>query len=268
MASTGFPRPRKSLGQHFLTDPGLLARIVDAGEVTQKDTVVEVGPGRGDLTVALARAAGRVIAVEVDERLREPLTRRLREYPNVTLRFEDGLRFPYESLPRPVKVVSNPPYYLATPLLLRLLEAREVVTRIVLTLQKEVAQRVVAAPGSKAYGVLSLAVQLYAEPAIAFAIPRGAFHPRPQVDSAVVVMRVHARPRVPVQDEGFFFKVVRTAFAQRRKTLRNALRAAFPLSVLEETLEASAVDGARRAETLSLEEFQRLAACLARVSRG
>ncbi len=243
---------KKHLGQNFLYDPSILARIIDAASLSPDDTVIEIGPGPGELTRLLAGAAGKVIAIELDQALYLRLRAEFVGYRNVELIQGDAMKFPYEHIGS-FKVVANIPYYITTPIIFRLLEARENLQSMTLTIQKEVAERIAARPGGKDYGVLSIMVQYYALPEIRFVIPKEAFRPAPKVDSAVLHMRMLERPAVTVADEKTFFRVVRTSFSQRRKTLSNALKS-FGGNIKELLIKAG-IDPGRRAETLSLEEF-------------
>jgi len=257
---TDFIRAKKSLGQNFLKDPHYLGKIVDAARVDPGDKVLEIGPGLGDLTRLLAGRAARLLALELDERLVPRLREEFRDAPSVEIVLADALEYPYEQLEGAWKVVANLPYYISTPLIQRLLACRCVLTSMTLMLQKEVAERIAAPPGGREYGYLSVLVQLYAEPRIEFVVPRGAFSPRPKVDSAVISLAVREKPAVPLRDDEFFFRVVKAAFSQRRKTLRNALRQLdIPLAVMADLPAKTGIDLGRRAETLSVEEFFRLA---------
>ncbi|MEW5746768.1 MAG: 16S rRNA (adenine(1518)-N(6)/adenine(1519)-N(6))-dimethyltransferase RsmA [Nitrospirota bacterium] len=251
---------KKHLGQNFLFDPAILTKIVEAADIAADDTVVEIGPGHGSLTRLLAQRARRVVAIELDPDLYQKLSEDPQLPEAVTLVFGDALTYAYEEL-GPFKVVANIPYYITTPIIFRLLEAKEQLVSMTLTIQKEVAERIVAGPNTKDYGVLSLGVQFYADPRIAFIIPRSAFRPAPKVDSAVIHMTIRKTPRVRVRDERLFFRTVKTAFSQRRKTLSNALK---PLAKdVRDVLIEAGIDPARRAETLSIEEFAKLADLLA-----
>lgn len=258
---------RRALGQHFLRDAGIARRIIEIAGLTPRDLCVEIGPGEGALTFLLAERAGRLLALEVDEKLIEGLRLRLAALAHVEVRQADARSFDYASLPalKPslagrVVVVGNLPYSVSKPILERLVAARTAVSEMVLTLQKEVAERVAAGPGSKRYGALSVLTQLYCDARLALVIPPGAFRPPPKVDSAVLHLRVLAAPRVPVGDEGNFHRLVKAAFGQRRKTLANALAGGLGVSVAtaRQGLAAAGIDPGRRAETLSLEEFSRL----------
>ncbi len=247
---------KKHLGQNFLYDPSILGRIIDEAELSPDDAVVEIGPGPGKLTRLLAEAVKKVIAIELDQGLYERLRAEFAGYRNVELIHGDALKYPYESIGR-FKVVANIPYYITTPIIFRLLEARENLMTMTLTIQKEVAERIAALPGGKDYGVLSIMVQYYAEADMKFIIPKEAFRPAPKVDSAVLQIRLLERPSVYVQDEKMFFRVVRTAFSQRRKTLSNSLKGLG--ADIKELLKAAGIDPGRRPETLGLEEFAALA---------
>ena len=247
---------KKYLGQNFLYDPSILKRIIQAGGVTHEDTVVEIGPGRGRLTRMLAERAKKVIAIEIDRELYGRLKDELKDLPNIELVLGDGLRYDYSILDR-FKVVANIPYYITTPIIFKLLEHKGRLTSMTLTLQREVAERMVSAPGGKDYGVLTLMVQYHGKPKIKFIIPRGAFRPVPRVDSACLHMEIRRTPPVMVKDEEFFFKVIKTAFSHRRKTIANALKPVSPF--IKERLLSLGIEPVRRPETLSMEEFARLA---------
>lgn len=259
------PRPRKSWGQNFLIDPNIQRKILDAAEIRPGERVVEIGPGRGILTKGLLERGAEVLAVEIDPLLVGTLRQ---EIPSAHLDLVrgDALQYPYDRIapPYPYKVVANLPYYLSTPLLFRLLEERRRISRMVLMLQKEVAERLAAPVGGKNYGVLSVMVQLYADVRIAFPVSKRCFRPRPEVDSSVIVLTPLLHPRVSVRDEALFGRVVRGAFGHRRKRLGNALAdAGFPRDKVAAALQKIGLDPARRGETLCLAEFASLADTLA-----
>jgi 16S rRNA (adenine1518-N6/adenine1519-N6)-dimethyltransferase len=257
------PPPNKRLGQNFLIDPNIVRKIVALAELGPGDHVLEIGPGRGILTEALCHAAGRVTAVEVDRQLHAYLKTRQARLPNVELVCEDALAYPVESLPTGTVVVANLPYYLSTPLLFRLLDQRDRFPRMVLMLQNEVANRLVAKPGGSDYGVLSVMAQYAAEITKAFRVSAQCFRPRPEVSSAVLLLRTKERSRLSQQEEVFFRAVVKAAFAHRRKTLVNSLRdEGYEPHPLDETLQRLDIAPTRRAEMLSVEEFIRLALAL------
>lgn len=223
--------------------------------IEKGDTVVEIGPGHGRLTRLLAEKAGKVIAIEIDTRLVNILKEELKACPNVELVEGDALKYHYENL-EPFKVVSNIPYYITTPLIFKLLEAENLLS-MTLTIQKEVALRITARPGTKDYGVLSLMVQYRAIPEIKFFIPRGAFRPVPEVDSAVIHMEMKRKFLEPSQEE-LFKKIIKMAFSKRRKTLFNSLKALLKDSDIKEVFKSLGIDPSRRPESLSLEEFLRI----------
>lgn len=257
------PRPRRSLGQCFLTDQRVAQRIVALAQLDPAGRVVEIGPGRGILTRLLARRAGEVVAVEIDPRWHTRLTAEFADLPHVRLVLGDAMVYPFESLVAPLTVVANLPYYLSTPILFRLLALRVHVSRMVLMLQREVVERMVAGPGTKAYGTLSLAVAYAADARKSFIVSPAAFTPRPAVESAVVVITPKARPAILVQDEARLFRVIRAAFGHRRKVLPNALKdGGFPADAVAPALSEAAIDPKRRGETLTLQEFGRLADAL------
>jgi 16S rRNA (adenine1518-N6/adenine1519-N6)-dimethyltransferase len=256
---------RRALGQHFLRDAGIVRSTVALLAPTTQDLVVEIGPGEGALTTELARQAGRVIALEVDPTLIERLRRRL---PAVEVLAADARTWDYGMLTRPpggrVLVVGNLPYSVGKPIVAALLEARAVIDRMVLMLQREVAERLAAPPGGKVYGALSVLTQAVCDVELALRVPPGAFRPPPKVESAVVRLTPRALSRVPRDLEARFREVVRAAFAQRRKTLGNALAAGLgrSLGAVREAATTCGVDPGRRAETLTIEEFVSLAARL------
>jgi len=246
---------KRYLGQNYLYDPSILKRIIQVAQLDEEDLVVEIGPGLGRLTKMLAEKVKNVVAIELDDKLFAKLRVELAEYHNVELIHGDALKYSYEYLPQ-FKVVSNIPYYITTPIIFRLLKAKENLKSMTLTVQKEVAERIVAKPGGKDYGVLSLMVQYHAKPKLEFIIPKGAFRPVPKVDSAVVHIEILERPSVLVRDEEIFFRVIKTAFSQRRKMLSNSLKSIG--EDVKERLTESGIDPNRRPETLSIEEFARL----------
>jgi len=253
-------RAKKSLGQNFLKDPHYLDKIVNSARITSNDLVLEIGPGLGHLTRALAARAKKVLALELDEQLIPLLWKDFTECRNVEIVQADALEYPYAALPDKWKVVANLPYYISTPIIQKLLIYRDRFDTLTLMLQKEVADRIASPPGGKEYGYLSVLVQLYAEPRIEFMVPAGAFTPRPNVDSAVITLALRGTPAVSLRDEGSFLRVVKAAFSQRRKTLKNSLK---QLDASKEKMDAvldrTGIDLGRRAETLSVEEFARLA---------
>ncbi len=255
-------QPRKGLGQHFLASPGVLDNIVAAAELQPTDTVLEVGPGLGDLTVRLAQRAGRVVAVEVDERLRRALDAVTRAHPHVQVVFGDILRLDPAALVggEPYVVVANLPYYITGAVLRHLLHAQPRPRRAVLLVQKEVAERMAATPPRM--NLLALQTQLYGEPRVLFRVPPGAFVPRPKVESAVVRVDMRASPRVPEALVPRFWRVARAAFAQKRKQLRNTLAAGLGLdkATVDAWLRAAGVDPTWRAEALDWDAWARLLA--------
>jgi 16S rRNA (adenine1518-N6/adenine1519-N6)-dimethyltransferase len=261
---------KKSLGQNFLTDTRILQRIADAAQLSGDDGALEIGPGLGALTEYLAQTAGNVVAVEIDQRLLPVLGATLKEYPNVHIVHGDVLKLDLEELwqqhfrpDQQVIVAANLPYYITTPIIMKLLESRVRLNNIVVMVQKEVADRLAARPGGKQYGSLSIAVQYYCEPEMVCIVPRAAFIPQPGVDSAVIRLRVREEPPVRPNDEQHFFAVIQASFAQRRKTILNnllhsSLCAGIDRPALEATLQQAGIDPSRRGETLSIEEYARL----------
>lgn len=247
---------RRRLGQHFLSDPVILGRIVESARLLPDALVVEIGPGPGRLTRMLCERVRRVIAIELDARLYERLKRDLAGFGNLELVYGDALEYAYENLPE-FSVVANIPYYITTPILFRLIAARKNLKSMTLTVQREVADRIVAKPGGKDYGVLTLTVQYSMIPELCFTVPKEAFRPIPKVDSAVVRLVTRAIPPVSVADEELFFRIIRTAFSQRRKMIVNALKGI--RGDAKKWLERAGIGPVRRPETLSIEEYARLA---------
>lgn len=262
-------RPDKGLGQNFLTDEAALERIVEAAEIQPGDSVLEIGPGLGSLTRWLALRARQVTAIELDAGLLPPLAEVLAPYSNVRILQGDILRFRPAELIQPDKsrddmsiryqVVANIPYYITSPLLRHLLESGQPPYRLVLTVQREVAERICAEAGD--LSLLALSVQVYGAPCLASRIPAGAFYPSPKVDSAVVRVDLYPQPAISPDYLALFFRLAKAGFSQKRKTLRNSLSGGMRWSTTqaEDFLQRAGIDPRRRAETLSLEEWQRLA---------
>jgi 16S rRNA (adenine1518-N6/adenine1519-N6)-dimethyltransferase len=253
-------RPSKGLGQNFLQDNHLLRKIVAAADLEPADDVLEIGAGLGSLTRYLALAARSVTAVELDARLMTPLKAVVAPYSNVRLIQGDILELaPATLMERPgYAVVANIPYYITSAVIRHLLESEPRPDRLVLTIQREVAERICAGPGDMS--LLALSVQVYGRPEIVAQIPAEAFYPAPKVDSAVLRVRIHAQPVVPAARLESFFRLVRAGFSQKRKKLRNALSAGLRIAPVEaeQLLAAAGIDPQRRAETLTLEEWGRL----------
>ncbi len=249
--------PKKSLGQNFLHDPNALEKIVDTAGIRSSDLVLEIGPGTGALTVYLAQSAAHVIAIEIDNRLIPVLEGQVRDFGNVQIIHADILETNIPTLvdEREYVVVGNLPYYITSAILRHVLEVPHKPRRLVLTIQQEVADRLMAVPGDMS--LLTISVLFYGQPRIITRLPPAAFWPRPEVASAVVQIDVYPQPRVSVPDETMFFKVVRAGFSQKRKQLKNSMGAGLGLSHPEAAslLEAAAIDPTRRAETLTLEEW-------------
>ncbi len=269
-------RFKKSLGQNFLIDPNVLANIVDAAGVTEETGVIEVGPGIGALTEQSARKAKNVLAFEIDQRLLPILKETMAPYPHVSVVNEDVLKADLHQRigeaftpGQDLAVIANLPYYVTTPILMKLLEEKLPVRVMVVMMQLEVAERIAASPGSKAYGSLSIAAQYYAHTETVFTVPRTVFMPPPNVDSAILRLTRREEPPVDVVDEALFFEIVRASFVQRRKTLLNNLSKHFQekLSKQEtaDALQRIGIDGARRAETLTMKEFAALTSTFFRI---
>jgi 16S rRNA (adenine1518-N6/adenine1519-N6)-dimethyltransferase len=252
-------RAKKSLGQNFLKDPHYLRKIADAAQVGPEDCVLEIGPGLGHLTRVLANRAKKVLAIEIDDRLIPHLQNEFSSVPNFELLHADALEYDYGSLDGRWKVVANLPYYISTPIIQKLIAHRSKFTSLTLMLQKEVAERIAAPPGGKEYGFLSVLVQYHAIPRIEFYVPAEAFTPQPEVDSVVITLTMRDRPAVAVRNEDFFIRVIKAAFSQRRKTLRNALKQLDRgPEKMDAVMKETGIDLGRRAETLTVEEYGRL----------
>lgn len=271
---------KKSLGQNFLIDPNILQRITETAGLTKETGVIEIGPGIGALTEHLARSAGKVVAFEIDQRLLPILDETLAPYNNVKVINEDVLKADVKTVVEQefaefdrLMVVANLPYYVTTPIIMKLLEDKIPVNGFVVMLQKEVGDRISAEPSSKEYGSLSIAVQYYTEASIAFIVPKTVFMPPPNVDSAIIKLDVRDKPAVSVEDEDFFFTVTRTSFAQRRKTILNNLVNGLPggkekKEHITSALEEAGIEPSRRGETLSLAEFASLSKTLLKKGIG
>ncbi len=250
------PAAIKRLGQNFLIDPNIVRKIVTVAEIAPHDSVLEVGPGRGILTDALCHAAGCVTAIEVDPRLHAYLAERQAQFPNLTLLLDDAMTYPLEQLPLGTLVVANLPYYISTPLLFRFLDHHERFPRVVLMLQDEVADRLAAKPGSGAYGVLSVMAQYRTDITKAFRVSPQCFRPRPEVGSAVVVLRMKEQRDLRPEDEPRFIALVKAAFAHRRKTLVNSLKdEGYGHESVQAALASLQWAPAMRAEVLSVAQF-------------
>ena len=265
-------RPNKALGQNFLNDMNVVEKIADSAETDPEDVVIEVGPGLGVLTSVLAKRVHKVYAVETDRKLEAPLNILKIQYPNIEIIFGDIMKTDIKKEiidkceGRRVKVAANLPYYITTPVVMMFLENCPYIDSMTLMVQKEVGERMVAGPGGKEYGALSVAVAFYTHPVINFTVPPHCFIPRPKVDSCVVTLKIRKEPFPGVDDKEHFFKVVKAAFGQRRKMLTNALANASYLGVtrenVKEALNEMGLSENIRGETLTCEEFARLSALL------
>lgn len=259
---------KKKFGQNFLIDLHVLNKIIDAAEINEDDFVVEIGPGIGSLTQQLAENARQVTAVEIDKNLIPILEDTLSAYDNISIINQDVLKLDMKTLVEEkndgnkIKVVANLPYYITTPIIMGLFENQVPLDSIIVMVQKEVADRMQAKAGSKNYGSLSLAVQYYAEPYIVANVPQNCFIPRPNVGSAVIRLKKYDKPSVEVKDEVFMFKLIRTAFGQRRKTLVNTLKNSPEINIekeiIIECLNKLGIDERIRGEALSLQQFAQL----------
>lgn len=260
-------RLTKSLGQNFLIDKNIRDKIVEGSLIGPDDLVIEIGPGVGVLTQLLAEQAAHVIAIEIDKSLIPILQETLQDFPNAEVINEDVLRCDLKTLVEThmpngaVRFVGNLPYYITTPIIMKILEDRVPADSITVMVQKEVADRLSAKPGSKTYGAITVAVQYYCEVAKIVAAPREVFYPKPNVDSSVIRLDIRKKSPVDLLDESAFFAVVKAGFGQRRKTLHNALTGLYGMDKTHagQVLEKAGIDPGRRAETLAIDEFARLA---------
>lgn len=275
----------KSLGQNFLTDGNIVDHIIEGSDVCEKDLVIEIGPGIGVLTAAAAERAGFVIGVEIDRNLIPILGETLAEYNNISIIHQDFLRTDINTIVlegassishegMAIKIIGNLPYYITTPIIMKVLEdkgpRRDQVESLTIMMQKEVADRIRANPGSKVYGALSVAVQFYCTVSSIASVPKEVFIPKPKVDSTVLLLRMRKEPPVELLSKETFFGVVKAGFGQRRKTLENALTGINGLNKAEtrEALENVGIDPMRRAETLDIKEFGKLANRIEELTRG
>jgi 16S rRNA (adenine1518-N6/adenine1519-N6)-dimethyltransferase len=255
----------KSLGQNFLIDGNIIKRIVEIAGLDEKSGVLEIGPGFGTLTQLLCKKANKVIAIEVDKSLIEVHKGTL-DYPNLKIIYDDFLKVDVNKLIEEefkgldVKIVANLPYYITTPIIMKILEEKYKVSKIVVMVQKEMAQRLNSKPGTKNYGAITLAVQYRADTNIAMIVPNSVFMPKPKVDSAVIEFRILPKPRIDVFDEKMLFKVIKASFAQRRKTILNGLSNSlnFSKDIINESLVSAGMNPGIRGEKLTLEEFGRI----------
>ncbi|MFB3887483.1 MAG: 16S rRNA (adenine(1518)-N(6)/adenine(1519)-N(6))-dimethyltransferase RsmA [Thermodesulfobacteriota bacterium] len=260
--------PKKRWGQHFLVDRNILDKMIRMARVNEDDAVLEIGPGPGEMTLGLARRVKKVIAVEIDPNLTGILKKKVMDYSNVEVVKGDILRLDLQRLLRrekdPVKVVANLPYQISTPLLFRFIESRQLFSDLTLMIQKEVGERLVASPGGKEYGPLSIFVQMVSNLSILFRVKPTAFFPPPKVESVVIHVTWKEKPMVETRDEEWFRKIVKGCFSYRRKTLINALKhSEIPLPPdADARIEKIGIDPQTRPETLSIQEFARLADAL------
>lgn len=261
---------QKSLGQNFIIDVNILKNMIQYAGISNTSRVIEIGPGIGALTEQLALHAKKVVAIEIDHRLINILKETLCDYENIRFIHQDVLKMDLKTemkqtftKEQDIHIVANLPYYITTPILMKLLTDRLPIHHLTLMMQKEVADRIIAQPNSKEYGSLSIAVQYYTEPKIVMTVPKNVFMPKPKVQSAVLKMKVRKEPPVQVIDEDTFFTIVRASFAHRRKTLRNNLIHFFKNHIspqtIDQVLKHVNIDGLRRGETLTIEEFAKIA---------
>ncbi|MDF2949581.1 MAG: dimethyladenosine transferase [Sedimentibacter sp.] len=256
----------KGLGQNFLIDGNIINKIADTAELDEKSGVLEIGPGFGTLTQVLCGKAKKVVAIEIDKSL-ERVHKETLNYDNLKIIYDDFMKIDVNKLIEEefkgldVKIVANLPYYITTPIIMKILEEKYKISKIVVMVQKEVAQRLNSVPGSKDYGAITLAVQYRADTEIAMLVPNTVFMPRPKVDSAVIEFNILKAPRITVEDEELLFSVIKASFGQRRKTLLNGLcnNLKLPKEIVKEALENVDIDPGIRGETLGLDQFGRIA---------
>ena len=271
-------KANKNLGQNFLVDANILNKIVSTAGILKDDIVVEIGPGLGVLTCALAKRARRVISVEVDNKMISVLKENISSYKNVEIVHADALKTNFDALVKEkvflndkevfsYKLVANLPYYITSPIVMHMLTNKFNLNTMVVMVQLEVAKRIVANSGNKDYGILSIAVQYYAEPKIVFKVPKTVFFPQPDVDSAVLKLSIKENPAVNAPNENLFFEVVRAAFANRRKKILNSLLYGMNLSkeLIRKALEGAEINETQRGEDLSIIDFARLTSCILEV---
>lgn len=257
-----YRKPKKSLGQNFLTDANIRRKVVSSCQLQKSDTVLEIGAGRGEITSLIAEQVKEVYAVEVDAHLCAILKDSLHDFKNIKIINQDILKLDLKSyfgfLQGKIKVIGNIPYYIASPIIVHLLRYRGIIKKIFLTVQKEFAARISAKAGSKDYGSFSCFVQYYCVPAILFSIKNTSFNPPPKVDSSFLCLEIRSEPAVEVGDEGLLFKVIRAAFNKRRKTLRNSLKDIIPSENLAKFFSDYHIDAHIRPEELTLADFANL----------
>lgn len=261
---------KKSLGQNFLIDVNILENIISHAGIDKTTGVIEIGPGIGALTEQLAIHGENVVAYEIDQRLLPILEKTLKEYSNIHIIHQDILRANVKKMIkerfRPgqsIQLVANLPYYITTPILMKLLQEKLPLSSLTVMIQQEVADRMAAEPNTKSYGSLSLAVQYYTEAEVVMTVPKSVFMPQPNVDSSILKLTLREKPPVEVEDEDYFFSLIQASFGQRRKTLRNNLtrffKERYDKGTVSSVLEEAGIDGSRRGESLSMSEFATLA---------
>jgi len=258
-------RYKKKLGQNFLIDKNINEKIIEAASISKEDVVIEIGPGLGNLTQILCENAKKVISIEVDKEFKR-IHEDILNYDNLEIIYDDFMKVDLNKILEPfnkdeIKVVANLPYYITTPIIMKLLEEKYPINKIVVMIQKEVAERFASSPGSKDYGAITLAINYYTETHYAFTVPPSVFVPRPKVSSAVVVFDVLDRPKFRVYSEEVLFNVIKGAFAKRRKTFVNSLSSTFPefeKDIIIKTLEHFNFNKSIRGEKLSLEDFVKI----------
>ena len=264
-------RPLKRLGQSFLIDNNITKKIVMISDIKSGDIVVEIGSGLGIMTAIIAQEAKRVIALEIDKYMVDILREELKNHSNVEIVQTDVLKYDFssaysESPSEKLKVIGNIPYNISSQILFRLIQFRDYISSMVLMFQKEVAERIIAPPGTKEYGILSVIVSMYAKPSLEVSVPGSCFYPKPNVDSSVLKLTIREAPLFDIKNPDFFSKVVKTAFSKRRKTLLNNLKDSDLLKAskkdITDILELLNIDGNRRGETLTVEEFGKLSNAL------
>jgi len=251
-------RPKKKFGQNFLIDDNVANKIIRACELKRSDSLIEIGPGLGAITKKVSEKVKKLEAIEIDRDLCEILNRELSACKNLKVICADFLKFDLSALKQEVKIIGNLPFYLTSPIISHIIKHKKFISSAFITVQKEVAERIIASVGKKQYGSFSCFVQYYTKPMILFVIKKTCFWPRPEVDASFVKLEFLSKPPIKVKDERLFFSIIRTAFNQRRKNILNSLDKIIPKAKLQKSLNRLSIDSSVRPENLSLEDFRKI----------